>query len=74
MTLANQFDRIVEGGMVTDRIHMGDRVAIACTLGGPERHTLFLLSSTSAYPRRLVGTRLSRLDATTVDVPGAGLP
>jgi sugar lactone lactonase YvrE len=74
MTLANQFERIVEGGEVTDRIDMGDRTAIACTLGGPERRTLFLLSSTDAYPKRLVGTKLSRLDAVTVDVPGAGLP
>jgi len=74
MTLANRFDRIVEGGTVTDRIDIGDRIAIACTLGGPERRTLFMLSSTSAYPQRLVGTKLSRLDATTVDVPGAGLP
>jgi sugar lactone lactonase YvrE len=74
MTLANQFDRIVEGGTVTDRIDMGDRTAIACALGGPERRTLFMLSSTSAYPQRLMGTKLSRLDATIVDVPGAGLP
>ena len=74
MTLANRFDRIVEGGTVTDRIDIGDRIAIACTLGGPERRTLFMLSSTSAYPQRLVGTRLSRLNATTVDIPGAGLP
>ena len=74
MTLAHHFDRIVEGGTVTDRIDIGDRTAIACTLGGPERRTLFMLSSTSAYPQRLVGTNLSRLDATTVDIPGAGLP
>ncbi|HEY6645920.1 MAG TPA: SMP-30/gluconolactonase/LRE family protein, partial [Mycobacterium sp.] len=74
MTLANQFERIVEGGIVTERIDIGDRTAIACMLGGPERRTLFLLSSTDAYPQRLIGTKLSRLDATTVDVPGAGLP
>jgi sugar lactone lactonase YvrE len=74
MTLANRFDRIVKGGTVTERIDIGDRTAIACTLGGPERRTLFMLSSTSAYPERLVGTQLSRLDATTVDIPGAGLP
>ena len=74
MTLAHQFERITEGGAVTDRIDMGERVAIACALGGPERRTLFLLSSTDAYPQRLVGTRLSRLDAVTVDAPGAGLP
>ncbi len=74
MTLAHQFERIVEGGTVTDRIGIGDRTAVACALGGPERRTLFLLSSTDAYPQRLVGTKLSRLDATTVDIPGAGLP
>lgn len=74
MTLAHQFERVGEGGVVTDRIDMGERVAIACALGGPERRTLFLLSSTDAYPQRLVGTRLSRLDAVTVATPGAGLP
>ncbi len=74
MTLAHQFERITEGGEVTDRIDLGDRVAIACALGGPERRTLFLLTSTDAYPRRLVGTRLARLDAVQVDIPGAGLP
>ena len=74
MTLAHQFERITGGGAVTDRIDMGDRVAVACALGGPERRTLFLLSSTDAYPERLVGTRLSRLDAVLVDVPGAGRP
>ncbi len=74
MTLAHQFERIVAGGAVTDRIDMGDRVAIACALGGPERRTLFLLSSTDAYPQRLAGTRSSRLDAVTVAAPGAGLP
>ena len=74
MTLAHQFERILEGGEVTDRIDMGARVAIACALGGPERRTLFLLSSTDAYPKRLVGTRLSQLDAVLVDTPGAGLP
>ena len=74
MTLAHQFERIIAGGTVTHRINMGERVAIACTLGGPERRTLFLLSSTDAYPKRLVGTRHSRLDAVLVDTPGAGRP
>jgi sugar lactone lactonase YvrE len=74
MTLAHQFERIIEGGDVTDRIDMGERVAVACALGGPERRTLFLLSSTDAYPKRLVGTRLSQLDAVLVVTPGAGLP
>ncbi|WP_375483355.1 SMP-30/gluconolactonase/LRE family protein [uncultured Mycobacterium sp.] len=74
MTLAHQFERITAGGTVTDRIDIGVRAAIACTLGGPQRRMLFLLSSTDAYPKRVAGTRLSRLDTITVDVPGAGLP
>jgi sugar lactone lactonase YvrE len=73
-TLAHAFERVEEGGTVTDRIEMDGRTAIACTLGGSERRTLFLLSSTDAYPQRLIGTKESRLDAMTVDVPGAGLP
>lgn len=74
MTLAHQFERITQGGTVTDRIDIGDRAAIACTLGGPNRRTLFLLSSPDAYPTRLVGTRESCLDTVTVAIPGAGLP
>jgi sugar lactone lactonase YvrE len=74
MTLAHQFERIEKGGNVTDRIDIGDRTAIACTLGGQERRVLFLLSSTDAYPERLIGTKLARLDTVTVDIPGAGLP
>jgi sugar lactone lactonase YvrE len=74
MTLTHQFERITHGGNVTDRIDMGDRSAIACTLGGPEGRTLFLLSATDSYPDRLVGTKLSRVDALIVDIPGAGHP
>jgi len=78
MTLAHQFERIEAGGggkgRVTHRIDVGDRAAIACMLGGPAGRTLFMLSSTDAYPKRLVGTRLSRVDAVIVDTPGASLP
>jgi sugar lactone lactonase YvrE len=74
MTLAHQFERIMPGGAVTHRIEVDDRAAIACTLGGPKRRTLFLLSSPGADPKRLIGTRESRLDTVTVEIPGAGLP
>ncbi|MDG4664901.1 SMP-30/gluconolactonase/LRE family protein [Mycobacterium sp. 236(2023)] len=72
MTLAHQFQRIVEGGAVTDRIDVGDRVAIACTLGGEEGITLFAVTTTDAYPERLRGTKLSSLDAVNVEFPAAG--
>ena len=70
MTLAHQFERILDGGHVTHRIDIGDRVAIACVLGGSADRTLFMLSSSEAYPQRLAGTRLSRLDTVIVDTPG----
>jgi sugar lactone lactonase YvrE len=72
MTLAHQFERIVEGGEVTHRIDIGDRAAIACMLGGSAGRTLFMLSSSDAYPKRLIGTRLSRVDTVIVDTPAAG--
>lgn len=74
MTLAHQFQRVLPGGAIADRIDIGERAAIACMLGGPDRRTLFLLSSSGAYPAKLVGTRLSCVDTAQVDVPGAGFP
>jgi sugar lactone lactonase YvrE len=70
LTLAHEFVRVVDGGTVTDRIDIGERVAIACALGGPEARVLFLVSATDAYPERLVGTTGSRIDTTVVDVAG----
>ena len=43
--IAHEFRRIAPGGEVLDRIPMGERLAIACTLGGEDLRTLFLLSS-----------------------------
>jgi sugar lactone lactonase YvrE len=75
MTLAHQFERIESSGgkgHVTHRIDIGDRAAIACMLGGSADRTLFMLSSSEAYPTRLIGTRLSRVDTVIVDTPAAG--
>lgn len=72
MTLAQEFQRIVAGGLVTDRVGVDGRAAIACALGGPAGRTLFLLSSSDAYPERLIGTNASRIDVVVVDVPAPG--
>ncbi|MDR3662890.1 MAG: SMP-30/gluconolactonase/LRE family protein [Mycobacterium sp.] len=72
MTLAHQFERIADGGTVTDRVHVGERMAIACALGGPEGKTLFLVTTHDAYPDRMVGTQLSTIAALTVNVPAPG--
>ncbi len=63
MPLAREFQRIVAGGEVTDRLLMGSRIPIACTLGGQEDSMLFLLSNVG------VGDRTqTRLDVTRVGV------
>ncbi len=69
MTLAHTFERFDVSGAATDRIDIQGRAAIACALGGLENRTLFLLSATDAHPQKLVGTKLSRLDAVMVDIP-----
>ncbi|MCV7102267.1 SMP-30/gluconolactonase/LRE family protein [Mycobacterium palustre] len=74
MTLANRFERLVEGGSVTNRIETADQVATACALGGPQRKTLFLLTSTDAQGHKPSGAKVSRVRATIVDIPGSGLP
>lgn len=76
LTLAGEFQRIVDTGpgapTVTDRVDANGRTAIACALGGAEGRTLFLVTTTDAYPQRLVGTKLSRIEALTVEVPAPG--
>lgn len=76
LTLAGEFQRIVDTGpgapTVTDRVDANGRTAIACALGGAEGRTLFLVTTTDAYPQRLVGTSLSRIEALTVEVPAPG--
>ena len=72
MTLGRQFQRIAPGGEVLDVIDMGERMAIACALGGPDRRHLFLLSALDHSAAALAGTRLGRIDVVEVPVPGAG--
>nr|WP_198144356.1 SMP-30/gluconolactonase/LRE family protein [Parafrankia sp. EUN1f] len=72
--LAQEFRRILPGGEVTDRISTGERMAIACTLGGDDRRTLFLLSAKNWSADALAGARTSVVETLHVPIPGAGLP
>jgi len=72
LTLAHQFQRIEDGGAVTDHVDIGDRMAIACALGGTEGRTLFMVTTHDCYPERMAGTTLSTVDALLVEVPAAG--
>jgi sugar lactone lactonase YvrE len=72
--LGHEFQRILPGGEITDRIPVGDRMAIACALGGDDRRTLFLLSATDWNGEALAGRRTSTVVMVPVSVAGAGTP
>jgi len=72
--LAHEFRRIAPGGEVLDRVSMGDRLAIACSLGGPELRTLFLLTSLALPGDAIRGTRSATVHVVDVKVPGTGSP
>jgi sugar lactone lactonase YvrE len=65
--------RVREGGAVAERIPTG-RPAIACMLGGPDRRTLFVLTSSSFEAAKCLANRDARVELARVDVPGAGFP
>lgn len=65
--------RVKEGGEVTERIKVATD-AFACMLGGPDRKTLFVLTSASSNPDECRAKATAKIEITKVDVPGAGLP
>ena len=69
-----EFLRVREGGEVLERIPAGERIAIACALGGPARRTLFLVTSTTMSLAEAGRGRSGRIETCEVAVPGAGWP
>jgi sugar lactone lactonase YvrE len=63
--------RVEEGGEVKDRVQT-DQGAFACTLGGDDGRTLFVM--TSSFPTGDAEFRPGRIVAYEVDIPGSGSP
>ena len=72
--LGHEFRRVLPGGEVTDRVSVGEDMAIACALGGDDRRTLFLLSARSWDAKALDGARTGSVKTVRVSVPGVGTP
>ncbi|MFO0691654.1 MAG: SMP-30/gluconolactonase/LRE family protein [Myxococcota bacterium] len=68
------FLRIRAGGEITDRIPTGDRHAIACMLGGPDRRSLHLVTAPTMSIRSSIPLRAGRIERVQVAVAGAGRP
>ncbi len=65
--------RVREGGEVTHRVNV-NTTPYACMLGGPDRHTLFVLTSETSDPGEARAKASGRIEIVQVEVPGAGLP
>ncbi len=72
--LGHEFRRIAPDGEVLERISFGERLAIACTLGGPDMRTLFMLTSLVLTGPETHGTHTATIHVADVDVAGAGSP
>jgi sugar lactone lactonase YvrE len=71
--LTHQCVRVKEGGEVTATVTCSQRV-FACMLGGEDRRTLFVMSSTSSDANQLFGKSVGRIETAYVDAAGAGTP
>jgi sugar lactone lactonase YvrE len=68
-----EFLRVHQGGQVSERIAV-DGQAIACTLGGPGRRTLYMVTGKVSKAPRALAERNGRILARRVACGGAGLP
>ena len=66
--------RVKDGGQIVDRIDIDGWTPFACTLGGPDLKTLFILESKTSEPEMMDGRNNGRITIIGVDVPGAGYP
>lgn len=69
----HDFVRVREGGEITDRIEV-DRMAIACTLGGADGRSLFLLTSMTTQSAEAREARSARIERHSVEVPSGNSP
>jgi len=56
--------RVLEGGEVTDRVATGDRMSIACALGGNDGRDLFIATSSHLSPSSAAQHREGRIEVT----------
>lgn len=71
--ISNRVLRVADGGEVLAEIPI-DRGAFACALGGADGRTLFVCTAATHDPSEAPGLRSGRIEAVTVEVPGAAPP
>jgi sugar lactone lactonase YvrE len=70
----SRFMRVVRGRGMVSFIDCPGKFAIACVLGGEDRRTLFMMTTSTTWEK--IGRHQGEgfVEVVTVDVPGAGLP
>lgn len=68
------FLRLDRSGRELQRIEVPGRRALACTLGGAERKTLFCLSAATSYEELRQRKSSARIDVVDVEIEGDGYP
>lgn len=71
--IGSQVVRVREGGEVTHRLPT-PQPTFACTLGGSDGTTLFVLTSPGSHPDQVAGVGGGAVLTHPVDIPGAGWP
>ncbi len=66
--------RIEEGGRVTHRISTGDRLSIACMLGGDDGKTLYILTAEASAREACQKLQSAEILIHPVELAGAGWP
>jgi len=68
--VTGEFLRVTEGGELTERIALTDRLAVDCVLGGSDGRTLFLSTADSWQPADTARTHVGRIETVRALVPG----
>jgi sugar lactone lactonase YvrE len=71
--MSKELLRVRDGGAVAEHLKF-DTMPIACALGGPDRRTLFMLTSDSINPDECRAKKASKIWIKEVAVAGAGWP
>ena len=66
--------RVKDGGDIVDRIDIDGYLPFACTLGGPDLKTLFIMESKTTDAEMMDGRNNGRITMIDVDVAGTGSP
>lgn len=64
--------RMLDGGVITDRLSVGGKRAVACQLGGDDGRTLLCCTFDGPSDDLMTGKRLAAIYTTRVAIPGGG--